>query len=204
METTIRVELDQLPGGIDTVLSQIVEKTLEILPGFIEETVKPKVVSFCPTPEEEAEMLSKDSSGVGSTEWGRFIRNGADQLPIREAIMAETPHRNPHGCYFGDAARINSITKFSWERHFRGKDGRFVAELIGEPTSPFDYGYSQALENGGSWTVVPRVGRKHLYPEKGVLKTQMVKTLQARQMFLRTVTDSGFQSELISRIKRSL
>lgn len=185
------------------MLGHIVEKTIEILPEFVEETVKPKIVSFCPGAEEEAEMLSKDSSGVGSTEWGRFIRRGADQLPIREAIMAEMPERNSHGCFFGNAARINSITKFSWERHYRGKDGRFIAELIDEPTSPFDYGYSQALESGGTWTVVPRPGRKRLYPEKGVLKTQMVKTLQARQMFLQSVTAGDVQADLIARIRRN-
>lgn len=202
MEQTIRVELNQLPSALESVINQIIEGANEELPMFIEETFKPVVLSLCPTPDEEAIMLSKDTSGVGTTEWGRFIRQGADQLPISEAIMTERAQKTARGWSFGNTVRINSITKFSWERHTRGKDGRFIAELIGEPSSPFDYGYVQAMENGGTWTVVPRTGRKALYPERGVMKTSMTKTLPARQMFLRSVIDGNVQADLIARLKR--
>ena len=203
MDQVIQVPLESLGQAVEEVVRQAVENTIVLLPGFIEDVIKPKVASFCPSAQEEGELLSKDSSGVGSTEWGRFIRRGADQLPIQNAIMAEFPWKSPEGWYFGDATRINSKTKFSWERHSRGKDGRFIAEMIDEPTSPFDYGYAQALELGGSWSVVPRAGRKALYPEKGVMKAQMTKTLEPHLMFLKTVQDGGVQAELCARIKRS-
>ena len=197
------IQLEDLGQAMEDVLKQAVQNTMELLPAFIEDVVKPKVVSFCPSAEEEGNLISKDTAGIGSTEFGRFLRNGANQLPIQTAIMAESPYKSGEGWCFGDSTRINSKTAFSWMRHSRGKDGRWVAELISEPSAPFDFGYSQALEMGGTWSVVPRPGRKYLYPERGVRKTQMTKTLEPRQMFFRSVSDFSVQAELIARIKRS-
>jgi hypothetical protein len=203
MNQTIQVPLEDLGQGIEELMRQAVENTLALLPAFIEDVVKPKVVSLCPSAQEEASLISKDASGVGSTEWGRFIRSGPNQLPIRDAIMAETPYKSAEGWFFGDAIRINANTLFSWERHSRGKDGRFVSEMIDQPSAPFDFGYAQALENGGSWTVTPRSGRKFLYPDRGVMKQEMTKTLEPWLMWQKTVQDWGVQSELVARIKRS-
>lgn len=194
---------DDLGQGIDELMRRAVENTMALLPAFIEDIVKPKVIFNCPSAQEEAELISKDSSGVGSTDWGRFIRSGPDQLNIREAIMSESPERTANGWGIGVPGRINDKTLFSWERHSRGKDGRWVSEMIDKPSHPFDYGYSQALEVGGTWTVFPRAGRKALYPERGVMKTVMTKTMQPWLMWQKTAQDWAVQSELIARIKRS-
>jgi hypothetical protein len=91
MNQVIQVPIEDLGSGIEELMRHAMENTLSLLPSFIDEVVKPKVASLCPSAQEEAELISKDSSGVGSTEWGRFIRQGADQLPIQSAIMAESP-----------------------------------------------------------------------------------------------------------------
>jgi hypothetical protein len=176
-------------------------RVLENLPKIIENIVKPEVKRNCPTPEEEIRILTQDIAGIGTGSDQRFIRgrDGVDGVFVVDAINEEMPVLVGDGVMFGNAQRMNERTIFGWKRRsFINHHIQYEETLT---TEPFDHQYLMAIEEGGTWVVTPRAGRKFLNPQPGYLLPIMVKQTSGFHMFLRATTDSGVRAAFERAIK---
>ena len=182
---------EQLVEYIQKDLERIKAETLSMLPSFIDKVVKPNVINFTPTPDEEINILVKDESGVGTTTGGRFTKRGVGGAYTRKAINMERAITNKDEVVFANKSKLRELSKFGWRRH-QYINGRWVATDLLE-THPFDFNYIMALEVGGSWTVVPRQDRKNptLYPENGIFKKSMIKRVKTPYRMFDKGTNNG-------------
>ena len=195
-------KIENLPVAVKKAMQDIVKKTIAMLPKFIDETLKSSVTSYCPSAEEEASQLSFGITGEGSSlgipQGNRFLRSedGGSGIPVMDAIKQDVPKSISDGYSFGNVARLNDKTVFSWKRG----SGQMLS------TKPFNGNYLMALENGGTWEVVPRddrpAGDQWLNPEGNILTKSMTKTLQPRQMFFKGGTDNSTLADLNNRVKK--
>jgi hypothetical protein len=171
---------------------KLVPLTIAMLPEYIETAVKPEVISRCPDEEEEAWLISTDTQGIGTTEGGRFMRDGSARLGMssRQAVAMEKPMVSGQTVSFGDLRTLNKRTVFSWY-NWTFKEVRTAEQWI----------FMETLEWGGTWTVVPGAGVKALNPEDGVFRSRMSKSIQPHLMFTKGSSSSPVISDLIERIK---
>jgi len=190
--------LPEILNIIEENIAKIIPRTVEIVASHIEIAVKPEIIARCPSAQEEAIALSKDTSGIGVPDDGRFMRakDGGEGIPVKEAVQLEKPIIGANFVGFGSASGLNAKTVFSWYN-------RTYDEM--RTTTPFYGQYIQALEWGGlSWTVKPRSGTKALHPEEGVFRASMTKQLYPHLMFTKGSSNTAVIAELKKRIAEGL
>jgi hypothetical protein len=181
----------ELIGIMKECEQKLVPMTVAMLPEYIETTVKPEVISRCPSEEEEEWLISTDTQGIGTTEGRRFLRDGSARLGMssRQAVAMEKPIVSGKIVSFGELNALNKRTVFSWYNKTFEKVKTAEAWI-----------FMETLEWGGTWTVVPSAGVKALNPEDGVVRSRMLKSIQPHLMFTRGSESSSAISDLIARI----
>jgi len=185
----------ELVNVLKEEIDAIIPKALDIIGGFVESTMKPQIISRCPSESEEAMMLSMDTSGVGTPEGDRFLRDGssAQGMSLRQALALEMVYRGNDYIGFGENQKLIENTIFSWYN-------KTYDEI--RSTQPFNFEYVDALEWGGTWRVMPRQGTKALSPEDGVFRAHMTKQIYPHLMF--TNGSNAVIPELLIRLSAEL
>jgi hypothetical protein len=183
--------------SLNEFLERIKRKVVQALPGVIESSLKPEIVAFSPTKEEEREMLSRDINGVGTWEGGRFLRQGegGEGMPLRDAIAMESPVIQGDTVSFLNRDNLRNRTIFSWRR----RNGEMLS------IDPAEWVYVNALEYGGyQYSVFPRSDRKALNPEDGVYRKFVVKNIEPRRMMWQGLNSERFKNSLYATINRAV
>lgn len=191
---------EQLTEFIQKDLQRIKAETLNMLPSFIDGVVRPNIINFAPTPQEEEDILVKDEQGIGTTAGDRFSKRAVGGAYTRKAISMEKASINNEMAVFGNKSKLRELSKFGWRRHeYIG--GKWIPTELLE-TYPFDFNYLLALEVGGSWKVVPRSGRKALHPEPSVFRSSMTKRVKTPyRMFDKGTNNGVVKTNLYKKIK---
>lgn len=171
---------------------QLIPLTVAMMPDYIEQVVKPEVKLRCPSEEEEAWLISMDTQGVGTPEGGRFLRDGTESkgMSAIQAVDLEKPQVFGNIITFGNKKDLNNRTVFSWYNSTY-EEIRTAATWI----------YMETLEWGGTWTVRPQSGTKALYPEEGIFRSQMTKSIDPHLMFTQGSHGTRSVEQLLARIR---
>lgn len=146
--------------------------------------VKPSIVSYAPSHNEEENVLVKGDDGIGAGRGERFFK-GVGQRYVRDALSIEqitlVLEDNAVWANYGRRNVINSLIGFSWKTS-KGDTRSTSQGFAGQET----WGNLINLwENGGGYDVTSRNPEKYpLRPEDGVTRDRMSKTIPARHMFL--------------------
>ncbi|MDD5486517.1 MAG: hypothetical protein PHW65_03070 [Dehalococcoidales bacterium] len=191
MQTT-----DNLGSEINRILTKIKNDVMASMPAVIEGALKPEIVANSPSSDEEREMLSRDVSGIGTYEGGRFLRqeDGGVGMPVWQAVAQERPIANGDVVSFLNKEQLRNKTVFAWRR----ANGEMLS------ISPDEWFFVNALEYGGArYTVTPRSDRKFLYPQDGMFKQYMVKAIPPKRMFWNSVNSDRFFNAIFDTVKRA-
>ena len=182
-------------NALNEFLERVKRKVVQALPEVIESSLKPEIVAFSPTKEEEREMLSRGINGVGTWEGGRFLRQGegGEGMPLRDAIAMESPVIQGDTVSFLNRDNLRNRTIFSWRR----RNGEMLS------IDPAKWVYVNALEYGGyQYAVFPRSDRKALNPEDGVYRKFVVKNIKPRRMMWQGLNSGKFKNSLYATISK--
>ncbi|HDY89037.1 hypothetical protein LCGC14_2195520 [marine sediment metagenome] len=177
-------DLMKLPALIRKGLHEGIREAMEFI-------LRPNVIKFCPTQQEEKDTLVKGqitqsvpggrTGPAGDASAGRFIKN-PEFLYLRDAIMMEPVFMAGAMGFFIRRDYVSQKIGFAWMKQ--------IGPYSLTRRSTMDPGFSTPWKNllntwevGGSYPVRGRAGGL-LSPEKGVFAKEMVKTIPPKHMFL--------------------
>ena len=186
---------------------------------YINTTFKNKYIKFCPTKQEERNLISKGGHDWATSEGSRFLKQRGF-VYFRDAIRREEPKISPldngRSIKWGNINHINDISGFGWRTRWKGQ--RRLSEWRDTKGSGYvKWNMYRMWEDGAEFDVAPRgdsykyrtskgvekTGRVHkLHPAPGIFVNKMKKSIPRFRMTYNAVRQPALEKKLASIVKQ--